>query len=166
MGCQLPAQYRSGTPAVAHGNFRCDVATPRPIKAGRGSRGRCTHTRYATACGLELLIGAGLAALRLADARSHALLNEAILLAREFDDARRESEATFWFSGTLNPQRADDIEPLIEWTLALAKTAGDRDPAMSHFELDFSFRVRPETLQSDIDGCFGIYLQAHVYINE
>jgi predicted ATPase/DNA-binding winged helix-turn-helix (wHTH) protein len=105
---------------------------------------------------LEVLIGAGLVAFRLADARSHDLLNEAILLAREIDDAGRESEATFWLTGTLNAQRADDIEPLIQRTLALAKTAGDRRlEVLALVELGRAARDRGQLAKAR-----GLYLDA------
>jgi predicted ATPase/DNA-binding winged helix-turn-helix (wHTH) protein len=74
---------------------------------------------------LDVLLGAGLAAFRLAQAqRSNDLLEEALALAQELGDVRREAEATFWLAATLKHQGIA-VEPMFVRALALAKTVGD-----------------------------------------
>ncbi|HEU5297150.1 MAG TPA: winged helix-turn-helix domain-containing protein [Burkholderiaceae bacterium] len=77
---------------------------------------------------LEALIGAGLAAHRLAYAqRSDDLLGEAIALARELGSAGCEGEATQLLGDVRkHSQGAAAAEPILLRALALAKTAGDQ----------------------------------------
>jgi len=76
---------------------------------------------------LELLIGAGTVAYRLADTqRSDDLQAEAITLAQQLGRVAAEAEATLWRAYNLAPQGADVVEPLILRGQRLAKAAGDR----------------------------------------
>ncbi|WP_141508290.1 winged helix-turn-helix domain-containing protein [Ramlibacter sp. WS9] len=91
----------------------------------RLDRALAMHASRDTVC-LDVLLGAGLAAFRLAHAqRSGNLLEEAVRLAQELGDVRREAEATFWLAANFTQQGGDASEPLIVRTLALARTAGD-----------------------------------------
>ena len=92
---------------------------------------------------LEVLLGAGLAAFRLAQAqRSRAILEEALALAQELGDVRGEAEATFWLAAVLKHQGVD-VEPLILRTLSLAKTAGDASrEALALIELGLAAKLR------------------------
>jgi predicted ATPase/DNA-binding winged helix-turn-helix (wHTH) protein/TolB-like protein len=76
---------------------------------------------------LELLIGAGTVAYRLADTqRSDDLQAEAITLAQQLGRVAAEAEATLWRAYNLGPQGADVVEPLILRGQRLARAAGDR----------------------------------------
>jgi tetratricopeptide (TPR) repeat protein len=76
---------------------------------------------------LDALIGAGLAAFRLADGRrSEDCLGEAIALAQGLGSAASEAIATFWLASNRWPHGVDDSEPLLRRALALAKAGGNR----------------------------------------
>jgi predicted ATPase/DNA-binding winged helix-turn-helix (wHTH) protein/class 3 adenylate cyclase len=76
---------------------------------------------------LDALLGAGLAAFRLAYAqRTDDILSEAIALAQELGDAGSEAMATFWSASSRWPRSVDAIEPLLRRALALAEEGGNR----------------------------------------
>jgi predicted ATPase/DNA-binding winged helix-turn-helix (wHTH) protein len=76
---------------------------------------------------LEALIGAGLAAFRLAYAqRSDERLTEAIALARSLGHLKGQAEATLHLGHARRQQGPDAAEPILREALALAEAAGDR----------------------------------------
>ena len=76
---------------------------------------------------LDALIGAGLVAFRLAEARrSDDRLAQAIALAQELGDTRGEAEATMWLGHAHRPLGAAAAEPILLHALSLATKCGDR----------------------------------------
>jgi predicted ATPase/DNA-binding winged helix-turn-helix (wHTH) protein len=76
---------------------------------------------------LDALIGAGLAAFRLAYAeRSDEILGEARALARELGDLKGEAEAAVWLGHARRQQGPDAAQPVLLEALALANRVGDR----------------------------------------
>jgi len=105
---------------------------------------------------LEALIGAGVAAHRLAHACSDDLLGEAVLLAQEIGCTAREAEATLWLANGRSFTHGDaDAEPLRLRALALAKAAGDRrQETLALIELG-----RGAWLRGELASARALYLQ-------